>query len=63
MFPGNAYGRLHVTSQGTLHIQGVQREDSGFLVCSALSVAGSDTVRVFLQVCNLMTVIQSAEHK
>jgi len=50
MFPGNAYGHLHVTPEGTLKIQGVQREDAGFLVCSALSVAGSTTVRAFLQV-------------
>lgn len=53
MFPGNSYGRLHVSAQGTLHIQGVQREDSGYLVCSALSVAGSDTARAFLQVKDL----------
>jgi roundabout axon guidance receptor 2 len=50
MFPGNSYGHLHVTSEGTLKIQGVQREDAGFLACSALSVAGSTTVRAFLQV-------------
>ena len=50
MFPANAYGHLHVTPEGTLKIQGVQREDAGFLVCSALSVAGSTTVRAFLQV-------------
>lgn len=53
MFPGNAYGHLHVTPEGTLKIQGVQREDAGFLVCSALSVAGSTTVRAFLQVCHI----------
>lgn len=53
MFPENSYGRLHVSSQGTLQIQGVQREDSGYLVCSALSVAGSDTARAFLQVKKL----------
>jgi roundabout axon guidance receptor 2 len=52
MFPGNSYGHLHVTPEGTLKIQGVQREDAGFLVCSALSVAGSTTVRAFLQVCH-----------
>ncbi|GFG28560.1 hypothetical protein Cfor_11692, partial [Coptotermes formosanus] len=53
MFPGNAYGHLHVTPEGTLKIQGVQREDAGFLVCSALSVAGSTTVRAFLQVTSV----------
>lgn len=50
MFAGNVYGRLNVSPQGTLHIQGVLREDSGYFVCSALSVAGSDTARAFLQV-------------
>lgn len=52
MFPDTSYGHMHVNSQGTLRIQGVQREDAGFLVCSALSVAGSNTVRAFLQVRN-----------
>ncbi|KAK6632671.1 hypothetical protein RUM43_013441 [Polyplax serrata] len=56
MFPGNAYGRLHVTPEGSLRIQGTQREDSGFLVCSALSVAGSATVRAFLQVTSVADV-------
>lgn len=44
---------MHVNSHGTLRIQGVQREDAGFLVCSALSVAGSSTVRAFLQVTSV----------
>ncbi|XP_054286109.1 roundabout homolog 2-like isoform X1 [Macrosteles quadrilineatus] len=56
MFPGNSYGRINVTPQGTLSIQGVQREDSGYLVCSALSVAGSDTARAFLQVTSVEDV-------
>lgn len=50
MFPDNSYGHMHVNAHGTLRIQGVQREDAGFLVCSALSVAGSSSVRAFLQV-------------
>lgn len=50
MFPDTSYGHMHVNSHGTLKIQGVQREDAGFLVCSALSVAGSNSVRAFLQV-------------
>lgn len=41
---------MHVNAHGTLRIQGVQREDAGFLVCNALSVAGSNSVRAFLQV-------------
>ncbi|XP_014250865.1 roundabout homolog 2-like isoform X2 [Cimex lectularius] len=50
MFPGNSYGRFAVSPSGRLSINGVLREDSGFLVCSALSVAGSATARAFLQV-------------
>lgn len=50
MFPENSYGQVQVTQQGTLQIRGVQKEDSGHFVCSALSVAGSATTRAFLQV-------------
>lgn len=50
MFAGNTYGHFHVLHDGTLKIQGAQREDTGFLICSALSVAGSTSVRAFLQV-------------
>ncbi|KAL1128890.1 hypothetical protein AAG570_013424 [Ranatra chinensis] len=53
MFPGNSYGRLQVTPQGTLNIHGVLRQDAGFIVCSALSVAGSATARAFLQVTSV----------
>lgn len=50
MFPDTAYGHMHVNAQGTLRVQGVQREDAGWFVCSALSVAGSSSVRAYLQV-------------
>uniref|UniRef100_A0A182M1D5 Ig-like domain-containing protein n=1 Tax=Anopheles culicifacies TaxID=139723 RepID=A0A182M1D5_9DIPT len=50
MFPNNSYGNMHVSGQGSLQIRGVQREDDGYFVCSALSVAGSVTSRVYLQV-------------
>ncbi|KAK9702129.1 Immunoglobulin I-set domain [Popillia japonica] len=53
MFPDTSHGHMHVSSVGTLKIQGVQREDAGFLVCSALSVAGSNTARAFLQVTSM----------
>lgn len=56
MFPGNAYGHLHVTPEGSLRIQGAQKEDSGFLVCSALSVAGSASARAYLQVTSVADV-------
>lgn len=53
MFPDNTYGHIYVTGQGTLQIRGVQKEDAGFYVCSALSVAGSATIRAFLQVTSV----------
>lgn len=53
MFPDNSYGHIHVTNQGTLQIRGVQKEDAGYYVCSALSVAGSATIRAFLQVTSV----------
>ncbi|XP_054285498.1 roundabout homolog 2-like [Macrosteles quadrilineatus] len=56
MFPGSSYGTMAVDQDGTLTITGVQREDAGFLVCSALSVAGSATARAFLQVTSVEDV-------
>lgn len=50
MFPDNAYGRVHITAEGTLEIQNVQKVDAGFYVCSAFSTAGSGTVRAFVDV-------------
>lgn len=59
MFPDNSYGHIHITSQGTLQIRGVQKEDAGYFVCSALSVAGSATTRAFLQVPFAYMIITS----
>lgn len=53
MFPDTTYGHMSVNAHGTLRIQGVQKEDTGFLVCSALSVAGSSSVRAYLEVKKL----------
>lgn len=53
MFPDNSYGHIYVSTQGTLQIRGVQKEDAGYYVCSALSVAGSATIRAFLQVTSV----------
>lgn len=53
MFPDNSYGHIHVTHQGTLQIRGAQKDDAGYYVCSALSVAGSATIRAFLQVTSV----------
>ncbi|KAF7286749.1 hypothetical protein GWI33_004372 [Rhynchophorus ferrugineus] len=53
MFSDNSNGHMHVNAHGTLRIQGVQREDAGWLVCNALSVAGSSSVRAFLQVTSV----------
>ncbi|XP_065209476.1 roundabout homolog 2-like [Planococcus citri] len=56
MFAGNTYGHFHVLADGTLRIQGAQREDTGFLICSALSVAGSTSVRAYLQVTSVIDI-------
>lgn len=63
MFPGTAYGHFVVTPQGILRLEGVQKEDAGYLVCSALSVAGSTSVRALLQVYCICrcTLIHSGE--
>lgn len=50
MFPNNSYGHLHVSLEGTLQINGAQKDDAGYYVCSALSVVDSTTIRAFLQV-------------
>lgn len=51
MFPNMTYdGHIQIGNDGSLHIQGVQKEDAGYYICSALSVAGSSTARVFFQV-------------
>lgn len=50
MFPDNTYDRHHVTLEGTLEIKSVRKEDAGYYVCSAFSVAGSGTTRAFLEV-------------
>ncbi|KAM7342001.1 roundabout guidance receptor 1 isoform 2-T7 [Cochliomyia hominivorax] len=53
MFPNNSYGHLHVTVEGTLQINGVQKDDAGYYVCSAFSVVDSTTIRAFLQVTSV----------
>ncbi len=50
MFPDNTYDRHHVTLEGVLEIKGIQKDDGGYYVCSAFSVAGSATTRAFLEV-------------
>uniref|UniRef100_A0A182SY83 Ig-like domain-containing protein n=1 Tax=Anopheles maculatus TaxID=74869 RepID=A0A182SY83_9DIPT len=50
MFPNNTYDNMQVSVQGTLQIRGVQKDDDGYYICSALSVAGSTTSRAYLQV-------------
>uniref|UniRef100_A0A1I8N4N1 Ig-like domain-containing protein n=1 Tax=Musca domestica TaxID=7370 RepID=A0A1I8N4N1_MUSDO len=53
MFPNNSYGHLHVSLEGTLQINGVQKDDAGYYVCSAFSVVDSTTIRAFLQVTSV----------
>jgi roundabout, axon guidance receptor 2 len=50
MFPDNTYDRHHVTLEGVLEIKNIQKDDAGYYVCSAFSVAGSATTRAFLEV-------------
>ena len=50
MFAGTTHGQMHVTSEGTLVIQGVRKEDDGFYICSALSVVGSTVTKSYLEV-------------
>eukprot|EP00095_Tigriopus_kingsejongensis_P009444 maker-scaffold108_size357748-snap-gene-2.20 protein:Tk09444 transcript:maker-scaffold108_size357748-snap-gene-2.20-mRNA-1 annotation:"conserved hypothetical protein" len=50
MFSGTTHGQMHVSQDGTLVIQGVRKEDGGFYVCSALSVAGSTLAKAYLEV-------------
>jgi len=57
MFPDNTYGRHHVTLEGTLEIKTVKKEDAGYYVCSAFSVAGSGTTRAFLEVSIYMSLL------
>ncbi|XP_052128533.1 roundabout homolog 2-like isoform X2 [Frankliniella occidentalis] len=53
MFPGSIHGDISVSAEGTLSMKSVSREDSGYFVCSALSVAGSATERALLEVLPL----------
>ncbi|KAL9916311.1 roundabout guidance receptor 1 isoform 4-T5 [Glossina fuscipes fuscipes] len=53
MFPNNSYGHLHISVEGTLQINGVQKDDAGYYVCSAFSVVDSSTIRAFLQVTSV----------
>ncbi|XP_055590828.1 roundabout homolog 1-like [Uranotaenia lowii] len=57
MFPNQTYGSIQISGQGSLQIRGVQREDEGYYICSALSVAGSVTSRVYLQVTSSLDSI------
>ncbi|XP_077985313.1 roundabout homolog 1-like [Glandiceps talaboti] len=50
LFPGQVQDRFSVTQEGELEIEDVQLEDEGFYTCSALSVAGTSTVRANLKV-------------
>ena len=50
MFPGQPIGRLIVNSSGDLHLRDVRKTDAGVYVCSALSVAGSQSAKAKLEV-------------
>lgn len=48
--PSSTHGRLHVTPEGILRIQGVRKDDSGIYVCSAVSGAGARDTLARLEV-------------
>ncbi|XP_065313467.1 uncharacterized protein LOC135922887 isoform X2 [Gordionus sp. m RMFG-2023] len=50
MFPDRPHGRFSVSADGELKITGVQKEDQGYYVCSALSVAGSSIAKAYLEI-------------
>lgn len=56
LFPGNDYGHLHITQDGTLIIRGVTKDDAAFYICSTLSAAGSATARASLVVTSVVDV-------
>lgn len=54
MFPDNKYyGRFSVSSDGSLVISPVKKEDRGYYVCSALSVVGSNTAKAHLNISSV----------
>ncbi|XP_039285448.1 roundabout homolog 2 [Nilaparvata lugens] len=53
MMAGHSYGHFHVTNEGSLHVQGANRQDAGYLLCSAFSIAGAVSARALLQVTSL----------
>lgn len=53
MVPGRTYRQTRIDESGTLYAEAVQKEDSGYFVCSAVSVAGSASSRALLQVRSL----------
>ncbi|BET03166.1 roundabout [Nesidiocoris tenuis] len=53
LYPSRTDGRFSVSAKGQLSVTGVLREDAGFYVCSALSVAGSAVARAYLQVTSI----------
>ena len=63
MFAGTTHGALHVTDSGTLNIHGVRKEDGGFYICTALSVAGSSVTKAYLEVCTLRSRHSSSQEK
>lgn len=48
--PSSTHGRLHVTPEGILRIQGVKKDDSGIYACSAVSGAGARDIVARLEV-------------
>ena len=49
LFPGNSQGRFSVTPSGHLTITDLQPDDSGFYICSAVSVVGSAMAKAHIK--------------
>ena len=50
LFPGNSNGRFTVTQSGHLTITDLQLEDTGFYICSAVSIVGSAMAKAHIKV-------------
>lgn len=56
LFAGQSTGRLSVSQDGILRIEGASRADRGYYTCTVLNQAGSEVARAHLQVghCSIL---------
>lgn len=53
MFPERSYGKVSVTRDGTLIINGARKDDVGYYICSVLSGIGSSMAKAYLEVTGM----------